>query len=959
MSLIVPSAEMVGRDGELDRLRSALQRASAGESASVLVAGEAGIGKSRLLREFAEQARDAALVLTGWCLDYGSTPVPYGPLPAIVRGALAALGDTGTDAAGPGRQALRVLLPELGEAPADRTAGVEGLREAMADVLEAAAARHPLIILVEDLHWADDATLSSLAFLLRALAGHRILFVLTCRVDEVRRGTPVRGFLVEAERARLLERVTLERLDAVQVRAMVDSLDRRVDDAGFARLLERSEGVPFFVEELACTASGPLPDSLRDVLLVRFDGLTDDAKRVIRVVSASDAAVEHELLSEIAGLPDERLDAGIREAVGAAVLAVRSDDSYGFRHALLREAVHDDLLPGERARLHRTYAEALEHRAGAGAGGRESELAFHWHQAHDARRALTAAITAMDRARSRFAFATAATFGELALELWEQVADAAEVTGLSHRELLTRLGSILRNAGHDERALAVVNLALDEVDEQTPQIVRVKLLRDKAKYVQNVGRRGAAELLQQALDEMDGAHGRERVDDARLRSLLLTALAGRLMIEGRPQDAIRVAEEGLRIGREHDIDEAISIGANIIAASLLDLGDADGSRRFYEIAWRHAVQTSAKLRYWVNHSDSLSALGRYREALGAADAGIAQARELGLQRSTGSIMTENMAFPLTELGEIDRADELLSKDLATRSFRIYRVYTTASRIRVLVWRDRMQEAAALLAEWRPTMIAAAEVENQVRYGLTDLDIALAIGEGRLGDAADTLERMLDEHGSRLAHAARRVLDAAFIVPGLRAQGDAARADALAERVRDVWQDYTEQFPEWGAILLALLDGDADALRAAIPVADGIDGPVLLAVVLRLELARAQIAERGDRAEAASVLAQARQIADRIGHRRLQREVAEFTNASRLGTTSVRGDGGELTEREQQVLDLIVEGLSNRRIAERLFISVKTVSVHVSAVLRKLGVASRTEAAARVRSGGRDHAGSLL
>lgn len=948
MPLIVPTARMVGRGTELEQLESALRRAADGETASVLVAGEAGIGKSRLLREFREHASQHALVLTGLCLDYGATPAPYGPLPAIVRGALADLGDPVAEAAGPAREALRLLLPELGAVPSDRArSGPEGLREAIANVLETAAARRPVVVLIEDLHWADDATLSTLSFLLRVLAGQPILFVVTCRVDEVRRGGAVRAFLVEAERARLMDRMALERLDAVQVRAMAEALNGAIDDAGFARLLERSEGVPFFVEELSCSASGPLPETLRDVLLVRFDTLDDEARRVVRTVSASDAAVGHDLLAELAALPDERLDESIRSAVAAGVLAVRSGDAYGFRHALLREAVHDDLLPGERARLHRSYAEALERRVDDGECAHEAELAFHWHHAHDVTRALPAAIAAMERAKTSYAFATAARFGELALELWEQVPDAATVAGMAHLALLSRLGSILRNAGHDERALAVVNLALEEVDDATAPIVRVKLLRDKALYVQNLGRPGSVELLRQALGESSG------IDDEQLRATLLNFLAGRYMVEGRTDEGLAAAGEALRIGRELGADGPISVAANLIGACLLHRGDVEGSLGSFEIAWEHAREHDAKLRYWVNYSDALYKLGRYREALRTAETGIAHARELGVERSTGSILTQNMVEPLMELGEIDRAERLLAKDLAARTYRIFRVYTTASRIRALAWRGRVDEAASMLAEWRGAMRTAAETERQVWYSLIECEIALGIGSGRRSDAADALDTMLDDTGPHLEHEVRRLLDGARVVAGLRAAGDAQRAQVLAARLRQAWerQVVPERHPRWTAMLDAMLSGDPAALRAALPVADEPDGPIVLAGELRLELSRALVAAHGDRGEAASALAEAGEIAQRIGNIRLQCDIAEFADASRLGAASVRGDGTELTSREQQVLELVAEGLSNRQIAERLFISVKTVSVHVSAVLRKLGAATRTEAAAQHRADG--------
>ncbi|WP_309064857.1 ATP-binding protein [Microbacterium sp.] len=954
MSLIAQTADMVGRDAELSLLGDALRRAAAGETASVLVAGEAGIGKTRLLREFRTVAERSAAVFTGWCVDYGATPAPYAPLPSILRGVLTALGDDGAEAAGPARAALRLLIPELG--PADRAAvSPDALREAIANLLEAAAERRPVVVLVEDLHWADDATLAMLSFLLRALSGHRVLFVLTCRVDEVRRGGGVRAFLVEAERARLLERVTLRRLDPVAVRAMVEALNGPTDDTGFARLLERSEGVPFFIEELSCNALGPLPESLRDLLLARFDRLGEDAKRVVRTVSGSDAPVPHELLAGVAGLPDERLDDGIREAAAASILAVRPDDSYGFRHALLREAVHDDLLPGERARLHRAYAEALEAAATADpASCLESALAYHWHQAHDAPRALSAAIAAMERAKASYAFSTAARFGELALELWDQVPSAAEAAGVDRVTLLLRLGSILRNAGDGERSLAVVDLALAEVEPKTVEPrLHARLLRDKALYLQNLGRPGSAELLCQALDRMDG------VDDDRLRATLLNLLGGRRMVAAQLEEAIATADEAYRIAERIGDDAQMSVAANTRGSARVHLGDVEGGLTDFRLAWERAADDTARLRYHVNYSDILHHLGRHREAVRIAEEGIAHARTLGVERTSGSLLTQNLAEPLLQLGEVDRAEELLAKDLTFRTHRIFRVYTMATRIRLLAWRGRLDEARGLLDEWRPTMLGIAPLERQVEYSLIATELTLRLNAGDAHGAAEIVRGLVQRGGPLHAQGPRLLLESAWAVAALRAASSIAagaetEADAgeLAAGIAALWASTPPgQRPDgWGVLLTALLDGEVDALRTAVPVADADDMPAAYRVVVRLELARRLVrGDRAGRAEAASVLADAALIAAQIGHVRLAQDVDALATASGVRAEQHPSGVNELTAREAQVLELLAEGLSNRQISERLFISVKTVSVHVSAILRKLGASSRSEAAARHRA----------
>ena len=247
--------------------------------------------------------------------------------------------------------------------------------------------------------------------------------------------------------------------------------------------MDRAEGVPFFIEEVSCCAAGPLPDSLRDMLLVRFDQLDDDARHIVRVVSGTDGPLPHTMLTRLAGLPDDRLDAAIRAASHLGILSV-NDDEYTFRHNLLREAVHDDLLPGERARLHRAYAETLEAKATALDSCDRSSLAHHWHLAQVPDRALVASVAAMQEAKSRFAFASAARFGELALELWEQVPEAETVAGLSHVRLMRHIGSILRNAGEAERALAVAERALAEVDESTDPADHARLLRDRGFFLE-------------------------------------------------------------------------------------------------------------------------------------------------------------------------------------------------------------------------------------------------------------------------------------------------------------------------------------------------------------------------------------------------------------------------------------------------------------------------------------------
>jgi len=380
----------------------------------------------------------------------------------------------------------------------------------------------------------------------------------------------------------------------------------------------------------------------------------------------------------------------------------------------------------------------------------------------------------------------------------------------------------------------------------------------------------------------------------------------------------------------------------------------------YRLSWECAVDHDPRLRYRVNYSDALRTLGRYREAVRVAEEGIAHARRLGIERTTGSIMTQNMVEPLLELGEIDRAEELLARDLTMRTLRIFRVYTTVSRIRAHAWRGRIDEARSLRDEWRATFEASGAVERQIWYSVRAADLSVALAVGDLDGARELLHEVVADPGPRLGHEARMMLDGGWAVASLRARGDDAGAAETAATVRRAWDALPPQLrrEEWHAMLAALLDPSPSGVREAVRVADGDDMPAVFRVLLRRELARLLVRSgaRADRAVAAEEIAAAARIAERIGHVGLQREVAAFAAATGLaGSHAGRGeehdgegpagpDASALTAREQQVLELIAEGLSNRQIGERLFISAKTASVHVSAILRKLGVATRTEAA---------------
>ena len=379
MTATLTSPTFVGRTEELARLAAAGERAAGDVPTSVLIGGEAGVGKTRLVGEVVAAARAAGVtVLHGGCVELGGEGVPFAPLVEALRAFVRDLDEPALARMVPGRSRVELarLLPELGP-PAGPGAGDRAafggdpgpwseqglLFELLLGLLERLGAERPALLVVEDLHWADRSTRDLLAFLVRNLRHGRLLLVMTYRSDELHRRHPLRPFLAELDRGRRVERLELARFGPAEVAAQLAGIRGAPPPAELVeRIHARSGGNAFFVEELAATAAadGELSPSLRDTLLARIELLGEPTQQVLRVLAVAAAAVPDPLLAEVAGLGEAELLAGLREAVSAHVLLVDAGDgAYGFRHALVKEAVYAELLPGERTRLHARFAAAL------------------------------------------------------------------------------------------------------------------------------------------------------------------------------------------------------------------------------------------------------------------------------------------------------------------------------------------------------------------------------------------------------------------------------------------------------------------------------------------------------------------------------------------------------------------------------------------------------------------------
>ncbi|MFL5518274.1 MAG: ATP-binding protein, partial [Gemmatimonadales bacterium] len=422
-----------------------LSRAAERSPATVLVSGEAGVGKTRLLREFAELARGSdAQVLIGSCVPLGSGELPYGPLIDALRRLAREIGDEALlAAAGPAYSDLSGLIADFrdgGRAVDARPASQLVIFGAVLRLLDRLGSIHPVVLVLEDLHWADRSTLDLLAYLIRGLTDERVLLVGSYRSSDLPNGHPLRSVIAELDLARRVVHLELPRFSRGELRQFLSTMtSTRIDEELLDRAFELSDGNAFFAEELvvsgmldAAQSGRPvnrLPRSLRDLMLARFEVLSEDSRTVMRVAATAGRHVSHHLLATVCDLPAARLVAALRECVSAQTLVTDpQDDTYTFRHALLREAVHQDLLPGERIGLHAAIAAAISDDEQLGFGEDvtlTAELSYHWYEARAFGPALSAAVRAGETAMQVRAFREAELQYQRALELWPRVADPA------------------------------------------------------------------------------------------------------------------------------------------------------------------------------------------------------------------------------------------------------------------------------------------------------------------------------------------------------------------------------------------------------------------------------------------------------------------------------------------------------------------------------------------------------
>ncbi|HYF72775.1 MAG TPA: LuxR C-terminal-related transcriptional regulator, partial [Nocardioides sp.] len=840
------------------------------------------------------------------------------------------------------------------------------LFEAVHALLEAAAAHAPLLLVVEDTHWADQSTRDMISFLFSRPFAGPVSVVVSYRSDDLHRRHPLRRQVAEWSRFGGVQRMALSPLPDDAVRALIAQLAPEGFTAKeLADIVDRAEGNAFFVEELTSAAAGPgrwVPADLADVLLVRLDRLDDTARQVVRTASVAGRRVSHEMLAAASGLDAAALDEGLRKAVEMNIL-VAADGRYSFRHALLGEAVYDDLLPGERVRLHAQYVAALQ----AGARGTAAELARHARLAMDLDTALTASIQAGNEASQVGGPDEAAYHYQQALELLVDPRRCAQVD-LDLSKLVVSAAEALSASGDPERAVKVIAEQVDRLPVDAPTTWRARMMSTQALMMMMIdGDYDPVAISAEAVALVPEG-------DSGLRTRVLATHARVLAGMGQYDEAQTVGLDALHLAERLDLHELASEVITTLSG-LKKAGPKEGLRHALADAVTRAEATGAlsselRARYLLGRS--YEDWAEFVETERWFRSAIERGAEAGMPYAPYAFEARwQLAWVLIVRGRWDEALTLIDTAQDPVPPPLPRALIAPLRMQIHQARgaDVCAEARGLRKFW------ARDGGVAINASAVEMDAA-----GLRGDAAGAIE-VYDEVVAvltRIWHewfSARIRLGAVTIGAVARAVPEMSGAEraAYVERVDRIHADghvvldrYADPSGHWGPEGRAWMKRlDAETLR--VRWLAGIDAPPLDALVDAwrdavvlfedfghvYELARVRtvlagiLRATGDPAGARELGDLARQTAHQLGAQPLLDELRA------IGSTPMREESAPdaLTPRESEILQLVAQGRSNGEIAKQLFISAKTVSVHVSNILGKLDASGRTEAAAIARRRG--------
>ena len=961
MSVGSSTRVIVGRDEAMADLRGAFAEAQR-SAVMVLISGEAGVGKTRLVAEFSEEiCRSGHTVLSGGSIELAGEPIPYAPIAEMMR------------AAARTRAAIEAdVWPGGGSLPAPAGAVSHGGRgELFERILTLFDRLVPIsgsvLLIVEDVHWADESTLDLLAFLARNLPPGCLLLI-TCRTDEADRRPGLRSMLSGLTRSARCRRLQVVPLSRAEIGRLVASVRGAPPAAAeLDAIFARSQGNPFIAEELMTAEErGGVPVSVRDLLLARTRGFSAAAWEVTWLAATLGHRVHHDVLAAAAAttMTDTQFAAAVGEAAGSGLLTVDvAREEYAFRHVLSQETVLQELLPAQRRRLHAAAAGALQ--AGDGslpAAGVAAECARHWYLAGEQEAALDAGIGAARLSADVFAYDEAWRQYRRALAIDEKLRHAGAQLPISRRVLLTEASQAARWAGAASAGaeLAESAAALAESDGD-----RALLAERRGHCLWDAGRTDEARI---AFEQAD--HLLRGGEPSIVAAGVAASLAHIRLMSGDHGAALPLARRAIVVAQSAGAEDAegrarITLGMSMAFAGRLDEG-TEQVRRGHDLVSRRG-DLDDRRRADGNLCYALLMAGRTAEACEVALSGLALIRRYGLDASAGAALTANTVVLLRLTGRWEEAEKLSEEALAkgvaegqARYLHLALGELAIGRGDLAAARTHLDRAWQLSTQPSPTLVAdlqLAESELALEGG------AFAAAQQRIRQllaavpASATPRLMLQVCWLALRIEAECVLRERWTGKGLAAD-DAITADALLERARA--EHRQSPSPENEALAKSaqaehgriVAPNNPQRWHSAAEAWQALSRPREHAYCC-LRWAEAELETARSTQPAAPPLRACHRLATGLGATRLAAEAAALARRARIclddpapvpAPRTVASELG-LTAREIEVLQGLVRGGSNRDIGEQLFLSHRTVGVHVSNVLAKLGVSNRGQAAA--------------
>lgn len=989
------------REAELTALTEAHAAASRSLPRLMLVGGDAGIGKTALVRHFLGRVSTAP-----GAVAWASTPVaigdqtPYASVIELARSVATSHPEVLAQL-GPARADLGVLLPEVRDQTAsslgpesDPTFARVRLLDALRGLFEGAAARAaPLTLVVDDLHWADAASLELLSYLTRQVRDKPLLTIATYRTDRLSDSPQLERLLVELVRLDNVAHLHLAGIDRGQLQALAGNLS----GAQLDELIRRSGGNPYFFLQLAShpNQTDGLPTELRHFLRLRLDALSPVLRRVAQVTAVAGPLAGSRLIAAVTDLPEAEVTAALRALVRQGVIEIgtASGDVPVVSGPLLQELIAADMLPSELAELHGAIAARLQADPQLSGGEPASavDIARHLAGASADRSAVPALLRGALAAEQQRAYELAHALLERVIALADRSAGVGASSGASSIELYPaggfaslvdvqlRAAEMAHLSGQPERAIELARQALGGERDREPHA-----WERLAAYGLAAGDPDAALAAYDRALSLAG----ESSDEVSLGRTL--ASRGRtLLLLGKYPEAFADLERAVEIARSAGARADESRALRTLASVLGRMGDREGAaarlgearliddQRGGSVVAPRPSQVGYLIAGLLDRAGDLERAGSLEDAAAAAAEAAAAARHLGATAAWGGLVAATAAAELFLLGRWSEADEMLASE-SVGSAAAPAAELTVTRARLAAARGELDTAQVMVGKTLDSLRSASPLTIAAMF-LVLAEIAL--WQGRPAEARDATEQAL----TRLETSRDDVLAAEAACLAL--QANAQRA--AAARARRAWVELqairedslglvarsglapADPDPHGGRLAAVhtlaeawlsavLCEGDAGRWRLAVESFDALREPYSAALA-RWMHAETLLSQRKDRATAEASLRSAFAAARDLGAVSLSRELeglarrarVDLSQAPEKGTmqggpndelSQVRRQLG-LSEREVEVLALIAEGRTNRQIAEELFITEKTAGHHVSNILTKLTVTSRVEAAA--------------